>query len=736
MKMRTCGERHRQVLVVAMLLCVGSGGWAAGPRVLPEGQKPNDVRLGPLKDLDGYFPFEVAESGEAWRQRAERVRRQIQVSQGLWPWPERTPLLAVVRDRLDMGDYTIEKAHFESMPGFKVTGSLYRPKGKAGKHAGVLSPHGHWADGRFHDAGLDAVKKEIADGAERFEEGGRSPLQARAVQLARMGCVVFHYDMIGYADSVQITQALAHGFAQQRLEMNTLEDWGLFSPQAEAHLQSVMGLQTWSSIRALDFLMSLPDVDHERIGVTGASGGGTQTFILCALDDRPAVAFPAVMVSTAMQGGCTCENACLMRVETGNVEFAALYAPKPLGLTSANDWTREMASKGYPELRQHYGLLGAPDHVMLERGEQYGHNFNGVSRAALYGWFNRHLRLGIEEPVLEKDYRRLTRKELSVWDEAHPAPEGGPDFERALLRGWTEDAGRQLAGVVDDARAFGEIVGGAVEIMIGRTLAEAGSVSWERAAEADRGSYRQVAGLLKNRSRGEELPAIRLEPKSWNGTTVVWVDPAGKGALFEPVNGDERRLKPAVRRLVGRGVEVVGVDLIYQGEFLERGEGLKETRRVQNPRESAAYTHGYNHSLFAQRVHDLLTAIRYLRDREPPSRRLWLVGSAGAGPWVAAARALSEGAIARAAVDTGGFRFARVLDLRDVNFLPGGAKYFDVPGMLALGAPGELFLGGESDPSVVERVYRASEAGDRLVRHSGATGDFDDAAVVWLLREN
>jgi dienelactone hydrolase len=445
MKMRTFREEHRQVLVVAMLLCVGSGGWAAGPRVLPEGQKPNDVRLGPLKDLDGYFPFEVAESEEAWRQRAERVRRQIQVSQGLWPWPERTPLRAVVRDRLDMGEYTIEKAHFESMPGFKVTGSLYRPKGKAGKHPGVLSPHGHWADGRFHDAGLDAVKKEIADGAERFEEGGRSPLQARAVQLARMGCVVFHYDMIGYADSVQITQALAHGFAKQRPEMNTLEDWGLFSPQAEAHLQSVMGLQTWSSIRALDFLMSLPDVDHERIGVTGASGGGTQTFILCALDDRPAVAFPAVMVSTAMQGGCTCENACLMRVETGNVEFAALYAPKPLGLTSANDWTREMASKGFPELRQHYGLLGAPDHVMLERGEQFGHNFNSVSRAALYAWFNRHLRLGIEEPVIEKDYRRLTRQELSVWDEAHPAPAGWTGL-RAGTIAWMDRRCRAAVG--------------------------------------------------------------------------------------------------------------------------------------------------------------------------------------------------------------------------------------------------------------------------------------------------
>ena len=93
--------------------------------------------------------------------------------------------------------------------------------------------------------------------------------------------------------------------------------------------------------------------------MTGASGGGTQTFLLAALDDRLAAAVPAVMVSTAMQGGCVCENASHLRVGTGNVELAALFAPKPLGLTAADDWTKELAAKGFPELKRLYAMLGA-----------------------------------------------------------------------------------------------------------------------------------------------------------------------------------------------------------------------------------------------------------------------------------------------------------------------------------------------------------------------------------------
>ena len=226
------------------------------PRAVPSGSLPPDARLEPLKDLDGYFPMAVPESAEAWSARAEYVRRQALVALGLWPLPTRTPLRAVIHTPIDRGEYTVEHVYFESYPGHFVTGNLYRPKGRQGKRPGVLCPHGHWANGRFHDHGPDEVQRQIAKGGERFERGGRHPLQARCVHLARLGCVVFHYDMVGYADSQQIPHT--RGFADA---------------EADLRLQSFMGLQTYNSIRALDFLSSLEDVDPQRIGVTGASGG-------------------------------------------------------------------------------------------------------------------------------------------------------------------------------------------------------------------------------------------------------------------------------------------------------------------------------------------------------------------------------------------------------------------------------------------------------------------------------
>ena len=689
---------------------------------------PSDVRLQPLKDLNGYFPFTPPQTKDAWDARAEYVRRRMRVALGLWPLPTRTPLNPVLHGAIEREDYRVEKVFFESVPGFFVTGSLYRPLHPKGKVPGVLFAHGHWKDGRMMDQGEDAVRREIAQGAEHFEVGGRSIMQAMCVGLARMGCVVFHYDMVGYADSRQISQELAHGFKQQRPEMNTVDNWGLFSPQAEAHLQSVLGLQAWNSMRALDFLLTLPEVDPERVACTGASGGGTQTFILAALDPRVKLAFPAVMVSTAMQGGCTCENACLLRIDTGNVEFAGLIAPRPLGMTTANDWTKEMATKGFPEIKRLYELLGAGDRVALFRGEHFEHNYNSVSRVAFYGWLNRHFRLGLREPVLERDYHRLTRDQQTVWDDAHPAPPGGPDFERALLKTLWHDAEQQLAATTNDSAGFRRTHSPAIESVLGRSYAEAGEVTWSVSRSENRDWGLVATGHLRNTTHGEELPFVICRPKSANGGTVLWLSDAGKTGLFatgEPL--------PAVQRLLKQGVTVCSVDLLFQGDFLRDDQKpFTRTRTVDNPRESAAYTFGYNNALFARRVHDVLTALRYLRSQPVPPSRLTVVGlGANTGPILAAALAVSGNAIDAAAVDTHGFRFGRVLDLRDVSFLPGGAKYGDLPGMMSLTRVKTLWLAGEPE-STAARIRQLSDA-----RADSAPTDlksYEDAVSGWILR--
>lgn len=671
--------------VAALALTLLPSALGAGPRVLPAGQLPNDARLQPLKDLDGYFPFTPPASREAWAKRAEQVRQRILVSQGLWPLPTKTELNAQIYGRVDRVDYSVEKVTFESAPGFFVTGNLYRPKKKvAGGAPGVLFAHGHWQDARLALTGDAELYSEIATGQERFVDGGRSRFQSMCVQLARMGCVVWQWDMLGDSDSQQLSRELVHGFSKQRPEMNTGENWGLFSPAAETHLQSVMGLQTWNAVRSLDFLLSLPEVDPERIAMTGASGGGTQTMLLAAIDPRVKLSFPAVMVSTAMQGGCTCENACLLRVGTGNVEFAGLFAPKPQGMTTANDWTKEMATKGFPELKQLYTLLGAQENVMLHRGEHFPHNYNAVSRTAFFTWLNRHFKLGNKEPVLERDYRGVPREQLSVWDAEHPAPKAAdPDFERGLLKLWHEDSERQLAELAANSpEKHREVLRVGWNIVLDGDRSESARVSWTVKDKQDQGSWLQMAGMLRNESYGEELPAVFCYPKQWNGDTVLWLSVEGKAGLYA-ANG---RLLPALQKLVDGGATVLGLDLLYQGEFLADGQPLTKTPRVKNPREAAPYTFGYNPAVFVRRVHDVLTAVNYVRGHEKPSKRISLVALDATSPIAAAARAQAGKALDRVALHLGEFRFGYVLDLHSPDFVPGGAKYGDVDGLLTLGS--------------------------------------------------
>ncbi len=692
----------------------GKSNTAVTTRVFPAGEASPDQRLQTVRKLrDAMHPWTPPETLTEWERESEAIRRRILVSNGLWPMPPKPPLNPTIHGRIDRGDYTVEKVFFTSHPGHYVTGNLYRPKNGRGPFPGVLSPHGHWSNGRFYEAKEADVKKMLSSGAESHEPAARSALQARMVQLARMGCVVFHYDMVGYADS----QSIAHRS-------------GLTDVQAGLWLQNHMGLQTFNSIRALDFLMSLDDVDPQRIGVTGASGGGTQTFILGAIDPRPAVAFPAVMVSTAMQGGCVCENASYLRIGVNNVAFAALFAPRPMALSGADDWTIAIETKGLPELRHVYGLYDRQGFVEANAFPQFPHNYNQVARALMYEWFNRHLELGLEGPIREREFERLTTEQMSVFDEAHPRPKDAKTAEQ-LREYLTEVARAQFAELLPEDAAglkkYREVVGGAARILLDEGVPAADAITTHSSGSVEHDGLTVTKSIIGRADTGERIPLVLLSPEADGKSPVVlWLEDGGKSQLLtaggQPAAG--------VRELLAAGVSVASIDLLGIGEQ-EPPQSAEEFQQIDGTYHG--YTFGYNRPLLSQRVRDVLTVIGHLA-REERTGEVALAGSGDSGVIALLAAAMAGDAIAGVTIELAGFGFREVRSTDDPMYLPGALKYGGLPGLAALAAPTPVDISGAAKETLADwtplKSASAASGGKLSLQHDSRDRESVSKAIL------
>ncbi|WP_209328923.1 alpha/beta hydrolase family protein [Lunatimonas salinarum] len=295
---------------------------------------------------------------EAWEKRANAIRRQILKGTGLDKAPKKNPLNAIFGEKRQFDGYTVQNVAFESLPGVFVTGSLYQPSGATGSLPGILSPHGHW--GQPGDVG-------------RY----RADAQKRFASMARMGAMVWAYDAVGYAEMEEI-------------------GWEHKHPDA-------LKQQLWNSIRGVDFLLEL-GADPERIAVTGASGGGTQSFLLAAVDDRVSVSVPVVMVSAHFFGGCVCESGMQIHraknFQTNNVEIAGLAAPRPMLLVSVGgDWTKNNPEVEYPHLQHIYSLMGSTTSVENVHIPEDQHGYDEKKRQAVYPFLAKHLGLDLSKAL-------------------------------------------------------------------------------------------------------------------------------------------------------------------------------------------------------------------------------------------------------------------------------------------------------------------------------------------------
>jgi dienelactone hydrolase len=595
---RTVASAAKKAAVAVVMLGL------AGPVA---GQRPVESRLDRLQEPDRFVWTPPEELGlEQWNRRREELRFRVLVSAGLWPELPRTDLKAEVFGWSEGRGFRVARVHFESVPGFLVTGNLYVPTDGEGPFPAILTPHGHWQFGRLDNR----------------EEGS---IPGRCIDLARQGFVVFSPDMIGYLDSFQ----MPHDHNKSRAELKADEPLpyehrvfrGDFDfPEAELDGLSLGGLHLWNNIRALDFLTSLPEVDGNRLGVTGASGGATQTILLMAVDDRVRAAAPVNIIGMEKHPGCRCENFPGLWLDTSTLEIAATFAPKPLLLVSAtrDPWTHATPEREYPALRRYYRLYDAEANIANVHVDA-GHNFNAESRAGVYAWLGRHLsprgRAVADPPPVSAEVRELG--DLRVFPDKI-LPEGALPALRIIADWNARSETMALAALpagTEDVESFATQFRRGLRILLGIAIPEPDELAYEIDMVESRDGFVYEREMIGRESRGDWIELESLRRTETPTGVVLLVMPERFGSL-----SGRTLLSGPIESLVRQDLQIYRV----------RGYASGQLRIPGAVWDSLSWPAAYNQGNPLLAAQDIVTALAAVRDAHP-DRPIVLVGLADAG---------------------------------------------------------------------------------------------------------
>lgn len=549
-----------------------------------------------------YIPATLSEH----RARRSEVIRRLKLAAGLDPMVEFSNKEPQVRNRRIYEGVAIYDVEIETLPGLRLTGNLFMPEKFEGKIPAVLCPHGHWQRGRV-------------------EHTPRGGVSMRCFEFARMGCLVFAYDMVGFNDN----NDLKHYIDNDDRRISDL--YGV----------SMFGLQTANSLRAVDFLASRPETDLNRLVCTGSSGGASQTWFIAALDKRIKGIAPVCMLSSHFQGGCCCEEGPLLRVNgLTNFDIVSSLAPMPILLPGVTgDWTSCNHIYEIPKLKEVYKLYNAEDKI--ESFHLYDeHNYNQRTREYVYAWFSKHF--------LNKDCG-LTLAEEKI---EPPAPEmlwfDGTQPKAASKERIAETFNTlrnvYTANVFDysnDFEGWREHNRELLREMISSDKPTRDIVRHNYFAEWELDGGFANPCRLSRRGISDAVCSFAFTSRSEKSTdeAFLFIAPDSFKEMFP-----EGKFYPFIKNFLQNGISGYGIELL--GGPATAGMFEKDIRNYEGTASASSFLPSY----FSMRVQDIVTA--YTHMKEFGFKNIKIIAPAGTAPEALAACALLN--TPRALIDLAG----------------------------------------------------------------------------------